>query len=100
MAGSFKSIVGEDGSFRGVLRLDNLGDALETLHQCFNLISILIEGNPELLMRACKMAGVLPPTAVPVYQEEPLTYDYDDEDDDVFEDDDDDDYDDDDDDED
>lgn len=43
MAGSYRHIVNHDGSFRGIELIDNLGDALEALQDCYEIIQRLTD---------------------------------------------------------
>lgn len=45
MAGSYRHITKEDGSFCGMDLLDNLGDAQEALEECYNMIQWLTNGD-------------------------------------------------------
>ena len=45
MAGSYRHITNSDGSFRGVELLDHLGDALEALEECYEMINYLTGGD-------------------------------------------------------
>ena len=41
MAGSYRHIVEDDGSFRGMDLIENLGDAHEALKECYEMIQYL-----------------------------------------------------------
>lgn len=42
MAGSWKHITTDKGEFRGVELIDNLGDAYETLEECYGMVWYLV----------------------------------------------------------
>src|SRR5579872_5462785 len=52
MAGSFSHIVNDDLSFRGVDLLDDLGDAYEALEECYNMILVLADNDPQRIQEA------------------------------------------------
>ena len=52
MAGSLNHIVGKDGHFKMGL-IENLGDAHEALHECFEIIRVLTGGNVDTVNAAC-----------------------------------------------
>jgi hypothetical protein len=53
MAGSFRHIVAEDGTF-SMSSIDNLGDAHEALDECFKIIRHLTQGDREHLNNVLK----------------------------------------------
>ncbi len=54
MAGSYKHIINDDGSFRGVDLLDDLGDAYEALEECFDMLKFLSGGDKTKIFEAYK----------------------------------------------
>lgn len=46
MAGSYLHLVNDDGQFHMDL-IENLGDAHEALEECFGMIRVLADGDPE-----------------------------------------------------
>ena len=52
MAGSLSHVVGEDGRFRMGL-IENLGDAHEALHECFEIIRVLTGGDKDAVNAVC-----------------------------------------------
>ena len=52
MAGSYRHIVEDDGSFRGMDLIENLGDAHEALKECYEMIQYLTGGNKEKIYTA------------------------------------------------
>lgn len=52
MAGSLNHIVGSDGHFR-MGSIENMGDAHEALHECFELIRYLSNGKQSIVNDAC-----------------------------------------------
>ena len=53
MAGSLNHIVSETGKFT-MATIENMGDAHEALHECFELIRILSLGQKENVNAICK----------------------------------------------
>lgn len=45
MAGSYRHITNDDGSFRGIDLIDDLGDAYEALEECYLMIQFLTGGD-------------------------------------------------------
>ncbi len=60
MAGSYRHLIHDDGTFAGVELLDHLGDAYEALEECYLMIQQLSGGDPERIARAW-MEGYLAP---------------------------------------
>jgi len=56
MAGSFSMIVGENGKFT-MESIENMGDAFEALHECFEIIRALTGGKKDKINERCKKAG-------------------------------------------
>ena len=56
MAGSYKHIVNDDGTFAGVSNLDNLSDAYDALEECFHMIDWLSRFSPKLVEKARAIA--------------------------------------------
>ena len=56
MAGSLNHIVSEDGHFQMGL-IENMGDAHEALHECFEVIRTLTDGNKDEVNKACQSLG-------------------------------------------
>lgn len=52
MAGSYRHIINQDGTFRGVDLIDNLGDAHEALEECYNMIQYLTGGDKAKIHEA------------------------------------------------
>lgn len=53
MAGSLNHIVGKDGHFY-MENIEHLGDAHEALHECFEIIRVLTDGNKNKINEVCK----------------------------------------------
>jgi hypothetical protein len=49
MAGSYRHVTNDDGSFRGTNLLDHMGDAYEALDECHRMIRWLARGNASLI---------------------------------------------------
>lgn len=45
MAGSYKHVVNDDGTFRGVDLLDHMGDAYEAVEEMYGMIWFLADGD-------------------------------------------------------
>lgn len=45
MAGSFRHVTDNDGAFRGIDLIDNLGDAHQALEECYEMIQYLTHGD-------------------------------------------------------
>lgn len=54
MAGSYRHITNEENEFIGIVHLDNLGDCLEALEECYQLIQILAKGSKKRIAKAHK----------------------------------------------
>ena len=54
MAGSLNSIIGDDGHFT-MEDINNLEDAEQALHQCFEIIRLLTGGNKDVVNRYCSL---------------------------------------------
>lgn len=54
MAGSYSHITNEDGSFRGIDLIDNMGDAYEALEECYGMIQWLGRGSKQDIAEAEK----------------------------------------------
>ena len=52
MAGSYRHITKNDGTFRGMENIDNLGDAAEALEECYDMIQWLTHGNKKKIYKA------------------------------------------------
>ena len=52
--GSLRHIVGEDGHFK-MDTIENMGDAYEALHECFEIIRLMTGGNKEVVNRYCRL---------------------------------------------
>ena len=52
MAGSWKHLLRNDGTFRGIELLDNLGDAYEALEECYGMILWLAGGDWSVIADA------------------------------------------------
>lgn len=58
MAGSYRHVVADDGSFRGTELLDGLGDAYEALEEFYNMIQYLTGGDKVKIHEAWKKGHV------------------------------------------
>ena len=52
MAGSYRHITNQDGTFRGVELISDLGDAHEALEECFLMIQHLTGGDKDKIFEA------------------------------------------------
>ena len=52
MAGSYRHITNDDGSFRDIELIDNLGDASEALLECWEMIQYLSGGDKRKIFEA------------------------------------------------
>jgi hypothetical protein len=52
MAGSYRHVVDDEGEFRGVELIDNLGDAYEALEECVAMIKQLANDDKSVIYQA------------------------------------------------
>jgi len=63
MAGSFNHLVGEDERFT-VDTIDNLGDAIEALEECWQIIHRLSSGDEQMIAAICDELNIVNPWEV------------------------------------
>ena len=70
MAGSFRHIVADDGSFTMDL-IENMGDAHEALEECHQIIAELSArwGGERILHHSMERLGFRPPSATPALKD-------------------------------
>ncbi len=56
MAGSYRHITNDDGTFAGTALLDHMGDAYEALEECHHMITVLSGGDVQLIAHAVASA--------------------------------------------
>ncbi len=52
MAGSYRHITNCNNSFQGIDLIDNLGDAVEALEECYEMIQFLADGDKSKIFEA------------------------------------------------
>jgi len=72
MAGSLNHIIGDDGKFTMEL-IENLGDAYETLEECYALIIELSGNDMTKVSKACKKLNFVDPYEIEDrYEDDPM----------------------------